>query len=110
MNRPEETLAKLAAGLRAGDVVARQRLRDELEVSLVPLVRCALRSGSGLPGVVHWVRRDPHVWAEVQRSRGAARPEENAPRIARLLCDKLLRRLRPEPTGRPAACETVLGR
>ena len=72
------------------------RLREVLEASLVPIIRVAIRNGTGLPSVVSWVRR--HL------PRPDADPSREAPWMARQLCDRIL--------GQPRACagaETVVG-
>jgi hypothetical protein len=93
----ENLLQSLAERWRLGGPDARPRLEAELERTLVPMVRCALRSGAGLSPLVGWVRRHAERLPEEDRS---------APRLARLLCGELLRRARPEAIG---AMETLVG-
>jgi hypothetical protein len=81
--------------------------REQLEAMLVPMIRCALRSGRGAPPLVQWVRRNlPAVAAMSPTGRGSD-PEWVAPTMARLLSGRLLGRSRPDFT--PAA-ETVVDR
>lgn len=80
-----------------------------LEARLVPLVRCALRNGTGLPGLVGWVNRS---WAALHggnSSRPPADRDRAAPELARML-GALLARGGPPPwqAGRLAP-ETVVG-
>jgi hypothetical protein len=76
-----------------------QQFREALEASLLPMIRCALRSGIGHPHVVNWVRRqaegNPHLSPD---------PARAAPPMARALCERLLARLDPLPSR-----ETVMG-
>ncbi len=76
-----------------------ERLREVLEASLLPMIRCALRSGLGHPHVVDWVRHqkasNPHLSPD---------PIRAAPPIARALCERILERLDPLPSR-----ETVVG-
>jgi hypothetical protein len=76
-----------------------QRFREALEASLLPLIRCALRSGTGHPSVVHWVRQQV-----ANGPPGPIDPVRAAPPLARVLCERLLERIDPLP-----ARETVLG-
>jgi hypothetical protein len=76
-----------------------EHFRQALEASLLPMIRCALRSGIGHPHVVSWVRHqaasNPHTSPD---------PTRAAPPIARALCERLLERLDPMPSR-----ETVVG-
>jgi hypothetical protein len=76
-----------------------ERFREALEASLLPMIRCALRSGIGHPHVVSWVRHqaasNPHTPPD---------PARAAPPIARALCERLLERLDPLPSR-----DTVVG-
>ena len=56
MMRIEESLADLARGIRGGDVKDLARRRAALEGDLEPMVRCALRDGTGSAVLVRWVR------------------------------------------------------
>jgi hypothetical protein len=99
MNNWDQSLQALTAQMRRGQAV-QPAARAELEERLTPLIRCVLRSGTGAPALVQWVRRTlPHL--------PAAEPEQTAPRMASLLCAELFRRARPG-AARPAA-ETVVG-
>jgi len=70
-----------------------QCFREALEASLLPMIRCALRSGVGHPHVVNWVRHqaasNPHLPPD---------PVRAAPPIARALCERILERLDPLPS------------
>jgi hypothetical protein len=100
-----DNLRALSDRMQQNDSTA-QQLRDELEGSLVPIIRRALRGGKGLPQLVSWVRRHlPTI------SAGRGRPDDvegAVPSLARLLCDTLLLRTRPQPAMQ-AACDTVWG-
>ena len=72
------------------------RMREVLEAGLVPIIRVAIRTGSGLPGVVSWVRH--------QLPEPNADPARVAPRMARQLSDWLLEQMSPA-----ASAETVIG-
>jgi hypothetical protein len=76
-----------------------QRFREALEASLLPMIRCALRSGIGHPHVVSWVRHQAESNPTLPPD-----PVRAAPPIARVLCERLLERLDPLPSR-----ETILG-
>lgn len=101
MGPVQDSLTVLATRVRQGDASARQSLRQELEERLVPLIRCALRRGTGLPSLVDWVRGR---MADLADSAEPLDPRQAAPRFARLLCAGLVRDL-PRSSQ-----ETVLGR
>jgi hypothetical protein len=84
---PTNSLNTLAVQARRGDPAARQQFCDELEAGLVPLVRCALRRGTGLPALVRWVQGNFAALAD-----GPAPPDlaQVAPRIAHLLSARLV--------------------
>jgi hypothetical protein len=105
MHTPDDALRALASRMKC-DPAAPHRFREDLERSLVPMIRCAIRSGTGLPPLVQWVKR--HLPA--QAARGEHRPSDlewAAPSMARLLCDRLLEQIQPPAQ---AARETVAGR
>ena len=104
MSFPHESLQALADRMRCGDASPHQ-VRERLEASLVPVVRRVLRTGTGQPQLVQWVRTTlPQVQSGLDRTRPVD-PERAAPPLARLLCATLLRR----PAGRPApVAETVV--
>ncbi|HLW65298.1 MAG TPA: hypothetical protein VKS79_08265 [Gemmataceae bacterium] len=58
------------------------RLR-ELEETLEPMVRLALRKGLGVPEVVQWVQR---TYVALTEGVAPASPEFYVPQITRLLC------------------------
>jgi hypothetical protein len=97
MSSPESLLRSLAERWRLGGPDARPRLEAELERTLVPMVRCALRSGAGLSPLVGWVRQ------RVERLPSGE--DRSAPRLARLLCGELLRRHQPAA----GTFETIIG-
>lgn len=77
--------------------------RAGLEAALLPMIRVALRTGHGQPVLVRWVRR--HLAEVAPGSEGGAAVDLDwaAPRMARLLCERLAEHV--WNTGR----ETVLG-
>jgi hypothetical protein len=62
--------------------------RETLEARLLPLVRCALRNGTGLPALVGWVHRN---LVALESGGLPPDPDRAAPGLTRLLCDVLLR-------------------
>jgi hypothetical protein len=77
-------------------------LRQHLEAALVPMIRCALRSGLGQPELVRWVQRH-------RPANELGRLDREARCMARMLSGSLLEQLeQPQPTSRWAA-ETVAG-
>ncbi len=109
MNASSDGLRLLAAHLGGEFAANPQRLRQDLEACLVPLIRSAIRTGVGAPPLVQWVRR--HLPAAPSgRPAGAPRapahdPDATAPAMARQLCAVLIRHYQ----GRPGQ-ETVVGR
>ncbi len=77
-------------------------LRQNLETTIEPMVRCALRSGIGQPVVVQWVRQHLPLFAPEPERRSD--PMRYARPMTRMLCDRLMTWLDPLP-----ARETVLG-
>jgi hypothetical protein len=110
MTPTNNVFGKLAARVQAGDESARPRLRAELESSLVPLIRCVLRQGTGLPQLVRWVNRNlPQARPAGRASAGPLDPDRAAPDMARLLCSTLMRQLESRSQPDRAALETVVG-
>jgi hypothetical protein len=105
MHTPDDALRALAGRMKC-DPAAPDRFRETLERSLVPLIRCAIRSGTGLPPLVRWVQRHLPEHAP-QAPHRPADMEWAAPSMARQLCDRLLEQMQPPAQ---AACETVVGR
>jgi hypothetical protein len=76
-----------------------------LEESLLPMVRCALRSGQGHPRLVRWVQKTLPVVPGPHQDGQPVDPDLTGPPLTRLLCRTLLRQQR-EPAR---ALETVIG-
>jgi hypothetical protein len=104
MNVNHDALRALAAGLWCGDPGNPDRDREALEARLLPLVRCALRGGRGLPKLVDWVHGAARALAAPGPGQSADRA---APRVTRLLCERLVQQLQAHP-ARPGR-ETVVG-
>lgn len=100
MPSPDNTMQVLARRIYGpyGEAV---RDRATLEADLVPMIRCALRSGRGQAAIVAWVKRHQPTTPPVDVERAA-------PRMARLLCSHMLSKVRGEPT-RTEARETIFG-
>jgi hypothetical protein len=98
MNHNDDPLRTLAARLGGSCPDNPQRFRETLEASLVPMIRCAIRTGTGLSPLVQWVRR--HL-----PDRPAHDPTTHAPVMARQLCAALLQHYQARP-----ALDTVVGR
>jgi hypothetical protein len=77
----EDKMRTLAERKHAADWPACQRLQEEVETSLVPLIRCAMHRGVGLPRLVQWVRTTLPGLGERERTPAA---------LARRLCANLL--------------------
>jgi hypothetical protein len=103
MNNWDNSLKTLAMRVRQGQA-APPGVRDDLEERLTPLIKCVLRTGTGVPALVQWVRRTlPQL--------PSASAEQTAPRMARLLCAELFRQGKPADTvGARLAADTVAGR
>ncbi len=99
MNFSEDALRILAERLGWSWAEGPERLRDRLEASLVPIIRCAIRTGTGLGPLVQWVRR------QLPAEAGGADPTRAAPEMARRLSSAILRQLQV----RRAGAETVVG-
>jgi len=61
---------------------------QQLEESLVPIVRVALRKGVGVPTVVAWVRQ---TYDRLSQGSKSLSPDYYVPQITRLLCARLQR-------------------
>jgi hypothetical protein len=75
--------------------------RQALEATLLPMVRCALRTGRGHPRLLQWVRG-------ALPAGGPVDPDQAAGPVARLVCSALLDQMRGNP-DRAAALETLVG-
>ena len=104
-----ETLTALAQGIPCADAQALAQRRAALEADLETLVRCALRNGTGSPGLVRWVNR---TLPNVTGTRPGDRERERAaPVLARLLCRGMVNHYRaPRPGAAPAGLDTVADR
>lgn len=98
-----DTLRAVAQGTDGPGAEELARRRAALEADLETMVRCVLRSGTGSPGLVRWVRGALPDGA----GRGDAGAQRAAPVLARLLCRTLVNQFRQ---GRAAQCETIVGR
>jgi len=79
-----------------------------LEADLETMVRCALRNGTGSPGLVRWVNRTlPSVTGTRLGDRESGRA---APVLARLLCRGLVSQFRRPRPDAAAGRETVADR
>ena len=100
-NTSERPLVEWARRLQKSTPEPQALLRS-METYLLPLVRCALRSGTGQPVLVDWVKNQLPLFAPEAGPRsdtsGYAAP------MARVLCERILERLDPRPQR-----ETVLG-
>lgn len=104
MGSIHDMLFTLANRVRQGDNQARQPLRQELEERLVPLIRCALRTGAGIPALVEWVRARA---ADLKEGSESLDPRHVAPRFARMLCAGLVR---DTPVVAAMGQDTIRGR
>ena len=108
MNHTDDALQLLARriyGAYGEDV----RDRATLEADLVPMIRCAMRTGRGQPAIVDWVKRNLPTFVASGASGQPVDPEWAAPRMARLMCAQMLRNVRAEQ-DRTATRETIVGR
>jgi hypothetical protein len=94
----EDKLRTLAERKRVADGPTCRRLQEEVEASLVPLIRCAMHRGVGVPGLVQWVRTTLPGLGERERTAAA---------LARRLCANLLRQYEPSPRRVVSSCDTV---
>jgi len=104
MNTWDNSLQALAVQMRRDPAAVPAGMRAELAERLTPLIRCVLRTGTGVPALVHWVECTlPRL--------PSADAEQMAPQMARLLCAQLFRPHRSGETivGRLSA-DTVVGR
>lgn len=99
MNFSDDALRILAERLGWSWGEGPERLRDRLESSLVPLIRCAIRTGTGLRPLVQWVR------GQLPPPAGEGDATRAAPEMARRLSSAILHQLQ----RRRAGAETVVG-
>lgn len=104
MDFSEDSLRQLAARLRDGDFSAADHFEHELAERLVPLIRCAIRSGAGQPKLVNWVRRHLPPQGDPGAALGAA------PGMARLLSARLVQQLQARAPSQRPTFDTVCGR
>jgi hypothetical protein len=91
MRRADETLWGWAESMATA--VAWPGRREQLAANLEPMIRRALRSGAGLPGLVSWVRRQlPDAAGEGSESQPD--PERTAPDLAWRLSATILEKSR----------------
>lgn len=100
MDFSEDSLRQLADRLHDGDFSAADHFEDELAQRLLPLIRCAIRSGVGQPRLVRWVRRHLPPQGDT----------EAAPGMARLLSARLVQQLQARACSQRQALDTVCGR
>jgi hypothetical protein len=103
----EQAVQNLADRVDFPAGTAAQR-REALEASLLPMVRCVLRTGRGNPRLVRWVQAALPAVASPQRPGPAVDPDQAAAPVARLLCRALLAQVRSRPDGPALAAETVV--
>jgi hypothetical protein len=104
-----DTLSALAQGDSGVDARELANRRAALEADLATMVRRVLRTGTGLPALVRWVRGAAPAVTGAAPS--PAEAERAAPVLARLLCRGLINQTRRAPTGSPAPRhETIVGR
>jgi hypothetical protein len=102
----DNALRTLARRMYGEDSAAASN-RETLEATLLPMIRCAMRTGRGAPPLVQWVKRNLPAVAPAARLGQAVDPEWAAPRMARLLSSRLLQEVQAEPVL-AGACETVV--
>ena len=103
MNNYENPLRILARRIFGKDAS-----REKMEATLLTPIRCALRTGAGLPPLVQWVRQNLPTVFPAASAGWPVDVEWTAPRMARLLCEQMLEHVRAEP-ALVGACETVVG-
>ena len=81
------------------------RRREALEATLLPMVRCALRTGRGHPRLLQWVQR---ALPAVTGLGAAVDADRAAGPVARLVCKNLLEQVRTHPS-KAAGLETLVG-
>jgi hypothetical protein len=107
MNSLDQAIHLLADRIHCPGGSAQER-RAHIEAELLPVVRCALRSGGGPANVVEWVRRTL-PWLTCRAGNPARSDAETvAGPMTRLLCDTLLQQYRTNPDN-AAAFATVVG-
>jgi hypothetical protein len=88
-------LVEWARRIKASCPPGHNGFRQALEATLLPMIRCALRSGVGQPPLVNWVECHLHQFDP----RGALSPDRTryAQPMARVLSERLADRLDPLP-------------
>ena len=104
----EESLHDLLRGVRTANVQESARRQADLVAVLETMVRCALRNGTGLPGLVRWVDR---TLPTLQVAGGGQPAEDRAvPILARLLNRTLVKQSHRQPVEvAQAGYATVVG-
>jgi hypothetical protein len=104
----EQAVHRLADRMRCPEGSVAQR-RANLEATLVPMVRCVLRTGRGHPRLIRWVQR---ALPAVTGPQGSGQPldlDRTAGPVARLVFQEMVEQERFRPDGEAAGRETVVG-
>ncbi len=104
----EQAIHQLADRMRCSEGSAMQR-RAEMEATLLPMVRCVLRTGRGHPRLVRWVQRALPAVAGPQRPGQPVDLDRTAGPVARLVCTAMVEQERFRPDGDVASRETIVG-
>jgi hypothetical protein len=103
MNTNDNPLRNLVRRIFGQDVS-----REKMEATLVTPIRCALRTGAGMPPLVQWVKQNLPAVVPAASWGWPVDIDWAAPRMARLLCTQMLEHVQAEPVL-AGARETVVG-
>jgi hypothetical protein len=114
MRTADEALRRLAAEMGCPQHASPQHQRQAVENTLRPMIRCAIRTGLGVPMLVRWVRKTLPELTRAQPPGEPVDPDRVTPSLARMLCTTLVQQYQEQaeyPTVASRgelACETVL--
>lgn len=109
MTSHEEALDILARQLHCPEDLPAEERQAEMERTLLPLVRCALRSGRGVPRLVRWVRQNrPFAAADAGAAQGLSL-DRVASALSHKLCLLLVEQIEDRLGLAASTRETVVG-
>jgi hypothetical protein len=104
----EQAVHRLADRMRFSEGSAAQR-RAKMEATLLPMVRCVLRTGRGHPRLVRWVQRALPEVASHQRPDQPLDLDRTAGPVARRVFEEMVEQERFCPEASLSGQETLVG-
>jgi hypothetical protein len=109
MTSHEEALDILARQLHCPEDLPAEERQAEMERALLPLIRCALRSGRGVPRLVRWVRHNRPFPGQDAGEEQSLSLDRVASALSHKLCSLLLEQIEDRLGLAASTRETVVG-